>query len=248
MTAMTIQTRRERRIRAAEKLFDTHEARAVKPIDRALRSLARQMQADDLNGAQILVDDALRDFRSTLGGILLRNGMRAAEASGRMTLGELETKAAIDIMLESVRRWLGDYAPRRAEVVTNFLRQRIEIQLAEGQDPIVVWGNTQRVILVKGAAARIARTEIHTATERGAFEAARSLGVRVVKEWVSRRDGLVRIGHAIADGQMQEIDTPFSVGGEPLMYPGDPAGSARNVIQCRCVALYHLVINGEIQR
>ena len=244
----TIRTRRERRIRAAEKLFDTHEARTIKPIDRALRSLARQMRADDLNGAQTLIEEPLRDFRQTLSGILLRNGMRAAEASGRLTLGELETKAAIDIMLESIRRWLNDYAPRRAELVTNFLRRRIQAQLDQGQDAIIVWGNIQRIILVKGAAARIARTEIHTATERGAFEGARSLGVRVAKEWVSRRDGRVRLDHAIADGQIQEIDTPFSVGGENLMYPGDPAGSARNVIQCRCVALYHLIVNGRIQR
>ena len=27
---------------------------------------------------------------------------------------------------------------------------------------------------------------------------------------------------------------PFLVGGEQLLYPGDPAGSSENVINCRC--------------
>jgi hypothetical protein len=27
---------------------------------------------------------------------------------------------------------------------------------------------------------------------------------------------------------------PFDIGGEALMYPGDPAGSAGQVINCRC--------------
>ncbi len=30
---------------------------------------------------------------------------------------------------------------------------------------------------------------------------------------------------------------PFIVGGEQLQYPGDPAGSAWNVISCRCTQL-----------
>jgi len=31
------------------------------------------------------------------------------------------------------------------------------------------------------------------------------------------------------------IDEPFIVGGERLMFPRDPAGSARNTINCRCL-------------
>jgi hypothetical protein len=37
---------------------------------------------------------------------------------------------------------------------------------------------------------------------------------------------------AEVDGQIREIDEPFDVGGEQLMYPGDPAGSAENTINC----------------
>jgi hypothetical protein len=30
------------------------------------------------------------------------------------------------------------------------------------------------------------------------------------------------------------MDEPFTVGGASLMYPGDPAGPAEEVINCRC--------------
>jgi hypothetical protein len=37
---------------------------------------------------------------------------------------------------------------------------------------------------------------------------------------------------------VQPIDKPFDVGGEQLMYPGDPdGGSPGNTINCRCTVL-----------
>jgi len=40
--------------------------------------------------------------------------------------------------------------------------------------------------------------------------------------------------HVEADGQEVKLDEYFEVGGEKLMYPGDPRGSAWNVCNCRC--------------
>jgi hypothetical protein len=37
------------------------------------------------------------------------------------------------------------------------------------------------------------------------------------------------------------IDDFFDVGGEKLKYPGDPRGSAGNVIQCRCAVVYERI-------
>jgi hypothetical protein len=54
------------------------------------------------------------------------------------------------------------------------------------------------------------------------------------KEWVSRGDSRVRDAHIAADGQVVAVNMPFIVKGESLMYPGDPAGSASNIINCRC--------------
>jgi len=37
------------------------------------------------------------------------------------------------------------------------------------------------------------------------------------------------------------MDQPFIVDGESLDYPGDPSGSAANVINCRCGVSYLVV-------
>jgi len=40
------------------------------------------------------------------------------------------------------------------------------------------------------------------------------------------------------DGETRPFNEPYSNG---LMYPGDPGGSAEEVINCRCVETYDLI-------
>lgn len=61
--------------------------------------------------------------------------------------------------------------------------------------------------------------------------------------WLATMDTRTRETHRIADGERAPVDGPWMVGGFPLMYPGDPAGPAEEVIQCRCSQL--LVEVGE---
>lgn len=46
-----------------------------------------------------------------------------------------------------------------------------------------------------------------------------------------------RAAHIAASGQVRPITQPFIVGGERLMHPSDPAGSAGNIINCHCLEL-----------
>lgn len=57
------------------------------------------------------------------------------------------------------------------------------------------------------------------------------------KKWVTQHDGRVRHMHADADGQVVNLNERFIVGGEYLDYPGDPNGSAGNVVNCRCFVI-----------
>lgn len=88
----------------------------------------------------------------------------------------------------------------------------------------------------------IARTETHKAANTAQYHrasvAAQESELEVVVEWISTNDGRVRDNHKHADGQTRQIGQPFNVGGELLMYPSDPKGSAANVINCRCVLGY----------
>jgi len=86
---------------------------------------------------------------------------------------------------------------------------------------------------------RIARTET-TRVENGAKldvgKQGEKLGFVMKKEWVSTTDERTRDEHSNADGQQVDMDEPFTVGGEQLMYPGDTSlgASAWNTINCRC--------------
>ncbi|MDR2100807.1 MAG: phage head morphogenesis protein [Campylobacteraceae bacterium] len=87
----------------------------------------------------------------------------------------------------------------------------------------------------------IARTEIHQASNTANMqltkELANELGIEMVKEWVGSHDERVRDTHAEADRQTVGLNENFIVGGEELAYPGDPNGSAENVINCRCAVV-----------
>lgn len=86
-------------------------------------------------------------------------------------------------------------------------------------------------------AARIARTEGHriqtTATDDAAH-AARDRGADLLKQWDATLDGKTRESHIAVDRQIRELDETFSNG---LKYPGDPAGGAAEVVNCRCAYL-----------
>lgn len=89
---------------------------------------------------------------------------------------------------------------------------------------------------------RIGRTEaiaaFNAGDQGGHQDVAAESGVRLTKRWLSSHDSKVRETHVIADGQQVAADQHFLVGGERAMYPGDPALSAAEAVNCRCTAVY----------
>lgn len=84
---------------------------------------------------------------------------------------------------------------------------------------------------------RIARTQatrIENQARLDAYKVGEDMGYVVIKEWVTVGDDKVRETHRKANGQRVKNHEKFIVGGEELLCPGDPNGSAGNVINCRC--------------
>lgn len=96
----------------------------------------------------------------------------------------------------------------------------------------------------KAQALRIARTETTTATNYATTLAAENSDFELEKTWISVQDNRTRrppksmFDHLDMNGQKVDANKPFFVGGEEMMYPGDPNGMSGNVINCRCKVVY----------
>jgi len=83
----------------------------------------------------------------------------------------------------------------------------------------------------------IARTQTGGAVSSGRHEGNVVAGVKT-KDWVTSGDGQVRSSHVTAGRQKPiPVNERFVVGSDRLMYPGDPAGSAAEIINCRCLEI-----------
>ena len=89
-------------------------------------------------------------------------------------------------------------------------------------------------------AQRIAQTESTRIYNKGSLDAYEKSNVVSGKEWSSNISGNPRtppksnFNHLRADGEVVPVNEPFVRTGEHLMYPGDPSGSAGNIINCHC--------------
>lgn len=92
--------------------------------------------------------------------------------------------------------------------------------------------------LAQERARKIVRTESVRAMNYTQLLAADEGDFEYDKEWIAIHDPRTRLSHSNhggVDGEIRGLDEPFSNG---LMFPGDPEGSARETIQCRCTMGY----------
>lgn len=100
----------------------------------------------------------------------------------------------------------------------------------------------------KFRALRIARTETLGIYNSATDASVRDTGLKFTRVWSTTKDLRTRrrkknniYDHWIVDGQKRAQNEDFDVSGEKLSFPGDPKGSAGNIINCRCVLLYERV-------
>lgn len=113
-------------------------------------------------------------------------------------------------------------------------------QEGEGADDLAERVRAECNGLSKYEAKRVGMTETQCVFSFARQEAMKEAGVEF-KSWLSSHGPNVRPAHEAAEAQYEEEPIPtgeaFIVDGEPLMYPGDPNGSAGNVINCQCISL-----------
>ena len=96
---------------------------------------------------------------------------------------------------------------------------------------------TRMTEMNKSSAIRTARTAVTGAQNAGrmdSYVAAEKMGIKIKRRWLATLDNHTRHAHGILDGQVVELDEPFKVDGEEIMFPGDTSAPGYLVYNCRC--------------
>lgn len=92
----------------------------------------------------------------------------------------------------------------------------------------------------ENTAIRNARTATTSAENGGrycGYRRLRDAGVDLTVEWCATLDGRTRHTHRLLDGQRRNVDEPFEVDGQKILYAGDPYAPQGLVWNCRCTML-----------
>lgn len=240
--------RREQRRQALlmQRIEGPFEARLKRELTRAMRDM---IDGYKLTGEVMQP----RDHIENLTAIYQAMAIATFQAFGRRILEQgkaaghaLEAKRFADdsfaqIMTQLALRYISLEAIRaRITAVSNTTRSQIIAAItrgfADGLGQAGIAGYISDLVpsLAGHRANLIARTETHGAANAGGNGAAIETGLRLRREWISAEDARTRPEHAEANGQIVGMGEPFSIGGESLMFPGDPSGTAEQVINCRC--------------
>lgn len=221
------------------------EAALSEIMDKVLRDFeARQSFADvPLTAQTMLVDTLLMGWTA---GVDL--GLDESE--------RLVTKAASDLTTRTVLKYASRYGRQRAAKIISTTGSQLRNIVINGQragkTPLeIVKELTVKIPKLAAARAKIiATTEVHAATQFGIFEGALNSQKVLTKRWNTVEDDRVRsfagnsqYSHRAAHGQTQPLTNSFLIphtsgSHERIMFPGDPDGSAGNIINCRCTLTF----------
>ncbi len=156
-------------------------------------------------------------------------GLRLARVRGEQF--RVNAKPVIEQLQAQVQR----FAVPVTETTWQKLKDSLSKGLKNGESIEKLVARVEQTMDVRRVeAARTARTEVSAAMNGGVSLGFEQSEVVDTKRWVTAGDEHVRSAHRAANGQERSVVDAFNVGGEELEYPGDPHGSAQNVIECRC--------------
>jgi len=250
---------KERRIQQA--LFVRISGPAQRQIRRtltgAVKAAAKEYERDNDLGIDLAITQRTEALQKTLEGLWQNSYEGVGGRVARMLTNTgkaqkyFERKDFItDVFKRGIFEFIARYGAQKITTlisttknqVRGYIRTGMELGLSVRDIAELIRDNGTRDSLTRALV--ISRTEAHSAAMAGSDFAARESGVRLRKEWIAAGDERTRtppedeFDHVSADGQIVDMDQPFIVSGEQLKHPGDPAGSAGNIINCRCAQGY----------
>lgn len=182
----------------------------------------------------------------------------------KAAFAKLETKAEAETLFEQIMRaFIDRFGGYKVTQIIQTTRDQIiraiDIGVRDGQSIDAIASAMRKTVpaLSRTRAHIIARTEVHTAAMYASEEVAKTAIAPMNKRWISvfdhrtrdfgEGDGIVdefnhRAMNEVTVGPDELFQVPSKGGAIELMTgPGDPNGSAGNVINCRCALVYRRV-------
>lgn len=215
--------------RAVDEYFKGQAKRIIESVSPEQKHVFRKKDLiSEVFIANLEIEVAKQTFLPVLEEILIEAGVNAREIVGNDYEYQFTANAAswLDKKVNVFSKEINDttFKKLKSEFAESFAAGETRTQLVERIE------NTYDGI-TKARAETIAATEVHAAGQFGTLDAYKQAGLPI-KIWVSVGDSKVRSSHQIIDGEEVPLNDYFSNG---LQFPGDPAGSAAETINCRCV-------------
>lgn len=216
-----------------DSMVEIYQANREETAQRLLTEYARSME-ESTNAAAAAIPFALYDKRQI--GVILQKNQSPMSKLAYKNMGQNPV----------IRRSL-----------QNALAQ--SILLGESQQKLLkrIQRITGQTVSQARRVAQTERTRVQSQARVQAGEEAREKGVGVYHEWScafipphKTRHGFSsgsRESHMDLDGKTALAGEAFhTIWGNELRYPGDPSAPAREVINCHCVLIPHVLLPGEI--
>ena len=243
---------------AERALADALQTRMAARYERRLRSeiakTLRQVADEYEKRGELAIPLAVQEHSKKISDALAADYRATALFFGERVLGEAKSRGLVletkdeetpkALLKRSIELFIGEWLASKITRINTTTEDQIRtivrngIEQGFGTDKIAREIRNFAPSIARTRASIIARTETHAAANFGAQEAAQLTGLELRREWVSVEDDRTRPDHADANGQVVGMNEPFEVEGEQLMYPGDPSGSAGNIINCRCAVVF----------
>lgn len=175
-----------------------------------------------------------------------RDSIQTEISKGYRAVSEIKTGWTEQELMDYLGNWADKWAAKKVTQISGTTEARINAAIVNGlQNPDATTQSiaddieaTTGGLIGPYRALLIATTETHSAANEGNFAGAQSLGLNLQKFWIATDDDHTREDHADVDTDPINMEDTFTVGEDELLYPGDPSGSAEEIINCRCVLGY----------
>lgn len=228
---------------------------------REFRRTAKAMSDLFKTGGKLAVDNEIYEHKKRTEKILEQSYERTMNTFGNRLLRGFKTytryrkkevEPVSELSWEELRNnWIMETAPETAKAIGDTTFNAVSNIISQGvQENLSSVDIADMITAQMGGAYSeirantVARTETHSASQSATNEMAKTLTIKVNKQWISAEDERVRttsdgaqFDHRNADGETVELDKMFKNTGQDMEYPGWKGGSVANFVNCRCVMI-----------